>query len=931
MKAPPDKTRLGPLGSDRPDRDSEIPPPPATVEDSPALPEEAVFLEGLRRGDASAGRQFVRDYYPGIYRYLLTLSERPELAADLTQETFLQAWRHLDQFQGRAPLRVWLYRIARREFVRGLRSRRSQTSLNELEEVAEPHDAAWTDAVELRMVLCYLPREEREAVLLHYLEGYNCREIARMVRAPVGTVKQRLMTARSHLQRELGEGDLLYLNEASMPMRQWRWLPLEAMSRIQARLSMESPGPRTARPASEEQDMERREFLRQAAVGAAGLMLPEAEKEIVDDRLTQKVTCAFKGTALSDLCEKLKSDTGVHLVAGPSVADEKVTLFCEKLPLREVMRQLSRPFGYTWLRSGTPGQYRYELVQDLRSQLLEEELRNRDRNQSLLALEKEIERYRPYLNLSPDEALERAGAAPAGEKELLEKLSGPRWGVLQMFVRLSPQDLALLRAGQDLYFCEAPQAGEAPLPPGQRVLPPEIGRGVLQSMRGWRLIKSRNDEGVEGYGYSPDRTAPGALPPADIPTCRAGVTLRLNQSELGYLRLGGLSHINSMGSNGQIYNDLQQYNGDCATGIGPTVLSPNNAALNAGLARDPALQRRVTVVTSGRGGDQRAVPAAGTPDPNETSAGAHASPKVISADVLEALHRATGQPIISDYYTRLYEPQTVTARDTPLFDALNRLADTMRMRWNKETDWLQFRTASFYDDRLKEVPNRLLSRWVASRRQHGVLSLDDLCEIAELRDAQLDAGEMAEGARDYLGLAEWDLARDGLLRPHLRFLASLMPSQRQEATTAAACSSPGCRCPSSSNSSLWVCAVARSNRSMSWPARRSGSAIPSPEPFSGARPTGPASTPAGSSPWDRGPRTRACCGRRSSSAPGRKRWQRSGASIPGSARRSCRQSAAPTRASTTISPPLTRSRSSRPSPTCGACTFRAPPMSVRSM
>ena len=93
--------------------------------------------------------------------------------------------------------------------------------------------------------------------------------------------------------------------------------------------------------------MERREFLRQAAVGAAGLMLSEAEKEVVDSRLTQKVTCAFKGTALSDLCEKLKTDTGIPLTAGPSVADEKVTLFCEKLPLREVMRQLSRPFGYS--------------------------------------------------------------------------------------------------------------------------------------------------------------------------------------------------------------------------------------------------------------------------------------------------------------------------------------------------------------------------------------------------------------------------------------------------------------------------------------------------------------------------------------------------------------------------------------------------------
>src|SRR5437868_4891882 len=147
--------------------------------------------------------------------------------------------------------------------------------------------------------------------------------------------------------------------------------------------------------------MERREFLRQAAVGAAGLMLTEPEKEVIDPRLAQKVSCAFKATALSDLCERLKSDTGIHLAAGPSVADEKVTLFCEKLPLREVMRQLSRPFGYTWLRTRKEGgQYRYELVQDLRSQLLEEELRNRDRNAALLALDAQMQQYRPYLDMS---------------------------------------------------------------------------------------------------------------------------------------------------------------------------------------------------------------------------------------------------------------------------------------------------------------------------------------------------------------------------------------------------------------------------------------------------------------------------------------------------------------------------------------------------
>src|SRR5205823_3356038 len=148
------------------------------------------------------------------------------------------------------------------------------------------------------------------------------------------------------------------------------------------------------------------------------------ERDVIDRRLTKKVTCAFKGTALSDVCEHLRADTSVHLAAGPSVADEKITLFCAELPLREVMRQLSRPFGYTWLRSGKPDAYGYELAQDLRSLLVEEELRNRDRHAALLSLEGEMERFRPYLDLSPDEILARARATPPAEKKLLEQIGG---------------------------------------------------------------------------------------------------------------------------------------------------------------------------------------------------------------------------------------------------------------------------------------------------------------------------------------------------------------------------------------------------------------------------------------------------------------------------------------------------------------------------
>src|SRR5205807_781951 len=101
------------------------------------------------------------------------------------------------------------------------------------------------------------------------------------------------------------------------------------------------------------------------------------------------------------------------------------------------------------------------------------------------------------------------------------------------------------------------------------------------------------------------------------------------------------------------------------------------------------------------------------------------------------------------------------------------------LRWKKDENWMELRSTTFYDDRLKEVPNRLLTRWAAARRERGWLALDDLAEIAQLPDAPLDGAEMAEGAKHCFGLEEWDLARDPQLRPHLRFLAGFTPAQRQ--------------------------------------------------------------------------------------------------------------------------------------------------------
>src|SRR5262249_34999450 len=87
----------------------------------------------------------------------------------------------------------------------------------------------------------------------------------------------------------------------------------------------------------------------------------QQEREIVDTRLVRKVTVAEKGVPFGELCRKLSGITGIALTANRRVSEDKITVFCRERPLRDVMRQISALFGFTWLRSGTEGAYEYEL------------------------------------------------------------------------------------------------------------------------------------------------------------------------------------------------------------------------------------------------------------------------------------------------------------------------------------------------------------------------------------------------------------------------------------------------------------------------------------------------------------------------------------------------------------------------------------------
>ena len=164
MEAPSPPT-IGPLGVNGGEERNPTALNPGASARLPSA--EARLIEQLRQGDPEAGHQFARDYYPDVYRYLLYLTGRAEMAEDLAQETFLHAWRRLDTFEGRASLRVWLHRIAHREFLQALRDQRPQSSLEDVSELVPARDAEWVETVELREAIRKLPDDEREVVVLH--------------------------------------------------------------------------------------------------------------------------------------------------------------------------------------------------------------------------------------------------------------------------------------------------------------------------------------------------------------------------------------------------------------------------------------------------------------------------------------------------------------------------------------------------------------------------------------------------------------------------------------------------------------------------------------------------------------------------------------------------------------------------------------------
>jgi RNA polymerase sigma-70 factor (ECF subfamily) len=130
------------------------------------------------------------------------------MAEELSQETFMRAWKAIDSLQDDQAAKSWLFTIVRRENARQYERKRLDTvddpDFDRVEATRPEYDTS-TEAFVLRRALEELPEEYREPLVLQVIGGYSTEEIAAQLDIKAGAVMTRLFRARKKLREMLGE------------------------------------------------------------------------------------------------------------------------------------------------------------------------------------------------------------------------------------------------------------------------------------------------------------------------------------------------------------------------------------------------------------------------------------------------------------------------------------------------------------------------------------------------------------------------------------------------------------------------------------------------------------------------------------------------------------------------------------------------------
>ncbi len=182
---------------------------------------DQLLVQRVQAGDQKAFELLVAKYQRRIFRLISRFIRDAALAEDVSQETFLRAYRAIGKFRGESQFYTWLYRIAVNTAKKAIADsardpviRESSTisddgetfvSGEQLSDMETPEAvlASREIARTVNAAMDALPEDLRTAIALREIEGLSYEDIAQVMDCPVGTVRSRIFRARESIARQL--------------------------------------------------------------------------------------------------------------------------------------------------------------------------------------------------------------------------------------------------------------------------------------------------------------------------------------------------------------------------------------------------------------------------------------------------------------------------------------------------------------------------------------------------------------------------------------------------------------------------------------------------------------------------------------------------------------------------------------------------------
>lgn len=197
--------------------------------DLTSCPDEEL-LASFQKGQREAFGVLVRRYEGELYGYLRRYLGDGSLAEDVFQNTFLQVFTKIGQYEPGRPVKPWLYTIATNQAIDAMRRQgrhaarsldqemndNSSDDLPQLLQILESRDHGPVDQIQgeerrqlVRSSVDRLPEFLKQVILLAYYQGLKYQDIAEILKIPVGTVKSRMHTALKKLHESWSEIEAL--------------------------------------------------------------------------------------------------------------------------------------------------------------------------------------------------------------------------------------------------------------------------------------------------------------------------------------------------------------------------------------------------------------------------------------------------------------------------------------------------------------------------------------------------------------------------------------------------------------------------------------------------------------------------------------------------------------------------------------------------